>query len=186
MVGKLHYNNSNQLGCNREHSFFNESNHDTERSILEHDHSHKFVLLERGDCHFVTKVRNVALNGGSLAIIIDNKNEDINGVVMADDGTGAGIRIPSILIGNKDGQILKKYLQTATKEDLKKIKFNIEFNAPVKGNTVYIDLWYTNSDRKTMNFVNGLGALLKPIMSDIYFRPKFVTIGCETCTFTYK
>jgi len=56
--------------------------------------------LERGDCHFVTKVRNVALNGGGLAIIIDNKNEDINGVVMADDGTGAGIRIPSVLIGN--------------------------------------------------------------------------------------
>jgi hypothetical protein len=67
---------------------------------MEHDHSHKFVLLERGDCHFVTKVRNVALNGGGLAIIIDNKNEDINGVVMADDGTGAGIRIPSVLIGN--------------------------------------------------------------------------------------
>jgi len=70
---------------------------------MEHDHSNKFVLLERGDCHFVTKVRNVALNGGELAIIIDNKNEDINGVVMADDGTGAGLRIPSILIGNADG-----------------------------------------------------------------------------------
>jgi hypothetical protein len=63
----------------------------------------KFVLLERGDCHFVTKVRNVALNGGELAIIIDNSNENINGVVMGDDGTGAGIRIPSILIGNSDG-----------------------------------------------------------------------------------
>ena len=61
------------------------------------------MLLERGDCHFVTKVRNVALNGGKLAIIIDNKNEDIEGVVMADDGTGAGVQIPSILIGNKDG-----------------------------------------------------------------------------------
>ena len=61
------------------------------------------MLLERGDCHFVTKVRNVALNGGQLAIIIDNQNEDIDGVVMSDDGTGAGIRIPSLLIGNKDG-----------------------------------------------------------------------------------
>lgn len=59
--------------------------------------------MERGDCHFVTKVRNAALNGAKLAIIIDNKNEDINGVIMADDGTGAGIGIPSILIGNFDG-----------------------------------------------------------------------------------
>jgi hypothetical protein len=60
-------------------------------------------MLERGGCHFVTKVRNVALNGGDVAIIIDNKNEDITGVVMSDDGTGAGIKIPSVLIGSKDG-----------------------------------------------------------------------------------
>ena len=44
--------------------------------------------MERGGCHFVTKVRNAALNGAKLAIIIDNKNEDIDGVVMSDDGTG--------------------------------------------------------------------------------------------------
>lgn len=59
--------------------------------------------MERGDCHFVTKVRNAALNGAALAIIIDNKNEEIEGVIMSDDGTGAGIRIPSVLIGNSDG-----------------------------------------------------------------------------------
>jgi len=62
----------------------------------------------------VTKVRNVALNGGDVAIIIDNKNEDITGVVMSDDGTGAGIRIPSVLIGNGDGMVLKEYLKTAS------------------------------------------------------------------------
>ena len=90
----------------------------------------KFVLLERGDCHFVTKVRNVALNGGQLAIIIDNKNEDIKGVMMTDDGTGAGIRIPSVLIGNADGQKLKNYILTASEEDVKKIKFNINFTPP--------------------------------------------------------
>lgn len=74
----------------------------------------KFILLERGDCHFVTKVRNVALNGGQLAIIIDNKNENITGVLMTDDGTGAGIRIPSVLIGNADGQKLKQFIATAS------------------------------------------------------------------------
>ena len=73
----------------------------------------------------MTKVRNVALNGGQLAIIIDNKNEDIKGVMMTDDGTGAGIRIPSVLICNADGQKLKNYILTASEEDVKKIKFNI-------------------------------------------------------------
>jgi len=44
---------------------------------------------------------------------------------MTDDGTGAGIRIPSVLIGNADGQKLKNYILTASEEDVKKIKFNI-------------------------------------------------------------
>ena len=44
---------------------------------------------------------------------------------MSDDGTGAGIRIPSVLIGNADGQKLKKFIETASAEDVKKIKFNI-------------------------------------------------------------
>jgi len=78
----------------------------------------------------VTKVRNVALNGGDLAIIIDTDKEDIKGVIMGDDGTGAGIRIPSVSIGNADGNLLKHWLKSATKEDIKKIKFNINFTPP--------------------------------------------------------
>ena len=49
---------------------------------------------------------------------------------MGDDGTGAGIRIPSVSIGNADGNLLKHWLKSATKEDIKKIKFNINFTPP--------------------------------------------------------
>jgi hypothetical protein len=58
----------------------------------------------------VTKVRNIERAGGSLAVIIDDTFEDINKVIMSDDGTGTGIRIPSMLIGKKEGQILKDFL----------------------------------------------------------------------------
>ena len=61
------------------------------------------MMVERGDCHFVTKTRNIARAGGKVAIIIDTKNEKIDNVVMSDDGTGLGIGIPSVLIGNRDG-----------------------------------------------------------------------------------
>ena len=33
-----------------------------------------------------------------MGIVVDNSNEDIKNVIMSDDGTGAGIRIPSMLI----------------------------------------------------------------------------------------
>jgi extracellular elastinolytic metalloproteinase len=60
-------------------------------------------LVDRGTCSFVTKVRNIEKAGGSLAVIIDNTNEDVKNVIMSDDGTGTGIRIPAMLIGKKEG-----------------------------------------------------------------------------------
>jgi hypothetical protein len=34
-------------------------------------------------------------------------------VVLGDDGTSAGIRIPSLLISKKDGDILKKWMNSS-------------------------------------------------------------------------
>ena len=70
-----------------------------------------FILAERGGCSFTTKVRNVEEAGASLAVIIDNKDEDVEMVNMVDDGAGAGIRIPSMLISKRDGQRLIDYIR---------------------------------------------------------------------------
>lgn len=77
------------------------------------------MLVERGGCHFVTKSRNIARAGGKIAIIVDTKNENIEGVVMSDDGTGQGIAIPSLLIGNQDGQKLIEFMKNSPAEELK-------------------------------------------------------------------
>jgi len=60
-------------------------------------------MVERGNCSFVTKTRNIAHSGGKLALIIDSENENITQVIMSDDGTGAGLRIPAVMIGSIDG-----------------------------------------------------------------------------------
>jgi len=56
----------------------------------------------------VTKARNAEHAGASLMIVIDSFYENITNVIMSDDGTGNGIRIPSLLIGSSDGDLLKK------------------------------------------------------------------------------
>lgn len=43
-------------------------------------------------------MRNIEEAGLAIGIVIDGSDEDIENVIMSDDGTGAGIRIPSILI----------------------------------------------------------------------------------------
>ena len=47
--------------------------------------------------------------GGVMAIIVDNKQyEKATNLIMADDGTGHAVKIPSFLIGYHDGAILKE------------------------------------------------------------------------------
>lgn len=99
----MYYNPDNSKGCDKRANFtseFTESSEDVQSPIY---------LVERGDCTFVTKTRNIAHAGGKLAIIIDSKNENITNVQMSDDGTGAGIRIPAVMIGRADGEKLKEY-----------------------------------------------------------------------------
>jgi len=38
--------------------------------------------------------------------------------IMSDDGSGAGIRIPSMMISKKSGDKLIKFMKTATKEEI--------------------------------------------------------------------
>ena len=77
-----------------------------------------FVLADRGGCSFVTKVRNIEEAGGAVGIVIDSSDEDIKYVAMSDDGSGAGIRMPSMLISKSDGMKIIDFLKTASKEQL--------------------------------------------------------------------
>jgi hypothetical protein len=66
----------------------------------------------------VKKVRSMENIGVAVAIIVDDSEEDIENVIMSDDGTGGGIRIPSMLIGKTDGKKLIDYLKRASDEEL--------------------------------------------------------------------
>jgi len=66
----------------------------------------------------VKKVRNLENIGVAVAIIIDNSDEDINSVLLSDDGTGGGIRIPSMIISKIDGKKLVDYIKRASDEEI--------------------------------------------------------------------
>ena len=62
------------------------------------------LLVERGTCHFVEKAMNAQNFGAVMLIIIDNDSyESPSSIIMADDGTGQKVNIPSFLIGYFDG-----------------------------------------------------------------------------------
>ena len=54
-----------------------------------------------------------------VGFLIDDTVEDVTNVVMTDDGTGGGIRIPSMLIGKTDGRKLLDFLRRSTSQEKK-------------------------------------------------------------------
>jgi len=78
------------------------------KPFRQRDYPHQLpvVLVERGNCKFTTKARNIQEAGGKMAIIYDNKVELSQYISMGDDGTGDNIHIPSIFISEKKGEDL--------------------------------------------------------------------------------
>ena len=61
------------------------------------------ILVDRGNCHFVVKAKNIQKFGAIMALIAENKEfEDPEKLTMSDDGTGKSIKIPTFLISKND------------------------------------------------------------------------------------
>jgi len=101
MKGRLYYNSSNPDGCDSTIPFTDDWSGDPDDLLS------PIIMVDKGSCSNVQQTRNIERNGGALAIIIDNKNDDITDLVLSDDGTGQGIRIPAMLINKHEGELLK-------------------------------------------------------------------------------
>lgn len=69
------------------------------------------IMVDRGNCTFVTKTRNVQNVGGHLAIIVNNNDTPLEQIIMVDDGTARDISIPSVLISQSDGEMIKSFIR---------------------------------------------------------------------------
>ena len=112
-----------------------------------------FFIAERGGCTFVKKVRNMENVGVAVGIIYDNMDENPDSVIMTDDGTGGGLKIPSMLISRMDGKKLLDFLKTASEEELKQVTIMASFDLNKPDNRVEYDLWYTTSNDRALDFL---------------------------------
>lgn len=143
------------------------------------------MLADRGQCSFVTKVRNMEKAGAAVGIVIDSSNEDISKVVMSDDGTGAGIRIPSLLISKKDGVVLMDFLETASKEELDQLVIMANFEMGRPDNRVEYDIWYSSSDQKMLDFIEDFQLLDQKFDNSVLMTPHFRFWECLDCEQSY-
>ena len=106
-------------------------------------------MVNRGGCSFVQKVRNAQHAGAAAAVIIDNtcqcKHQDIctsdlecelHEPIMADDGSGFDITIPSVLMFKQDADKVKKALMKG-----KPVRMELGWSLPNPDDHVEWDLW---------------------------------------------
>ena len=108
----------------------------------------KIILARRGSCTFVNKVRNAERAGASLLVVVDSRVENVTNVIMGDDGTGTGIRIPSMLIGKSDGELLIDFASEKLGATL-----SAEFAVKAKNKAADVEIWYSSNNQRSLDFV---------------------------------
>uniref|UniRef100_A0A7S3MQW5 PA domain-containing protein n=1 Tax=Favella ehrenbergii TaxID=182087 RepID=A0A7S3MQW5_9SPIT len=139
------------------------------------------MIARRGNCSFVSKVRNAERAGAGLLVVVDNTPEDVHSIIMGDDGTGTGIRIPSMLISKTDGERLIDFARKR-----KGATLSAEFAIRDKSEAVDIELWYSSNNQLALDFVKEFDRYAHKLAGYVNITPRFVTWGCPVCTDDFK
>ena len=138
-------NEPNQYGCEKFNRY-------TELNPLVGDSP--FIIVKKGLCNPTQKVKNIEEAGGHAAIIINDKEEPIEKMFLADDGNGAEISIPAVLISQNDGNKLIDYYTLNKPNKNNRIRLEIYFALEKSDNTVKYDIWFTPDQTKVYEFLN--------------------------------
>jgi hypothetical protein len=130
------------------------------------------LLVERGSCSFTTKTRHAQLIGAKMVIVIDNDDENTDSVILADDGKGSSITIPTIMIAKKHGKIFKDYLSNHPDQH---VQIAITFPMNLTRDVISVDYWYSSSDKHAYEFVANMANYIWGFGQQVVFTPHFVT-----------
>jgi hypothetical protein len=134
-------------------------------------------MVREGKCNIMDKVKNIENSGGHLAIIIGEKDDNIGGIFMNDEGLGNDISIPAVLISNTDGKkLIDYYLDNVdSHEAIKEIKLEVKFENENKDNTVKYDIWYSPDQENAYLFLNEFKQLQESLGENAILGVHFFT-----------
>lgn len=137
------------------------------------------LLLERGNCPFVQKIRHAQDIGASAVIISDTSDEDVTNIVMSDDGTGTNLNIPSFLIGKSDGALLRGALMQEGMRGLVSLTLTFEMKQGV-GNVTY-EIWMSSDQEVARTFLNDFAGYARKLKDVTVMTPHYVLWYCSDC-----
>jgi len=164
ITGKLFYFPSNSQGCTP-----------LDRNLIppESTLGPTIVLLDRGNCSFVQKVRDAQSVSVDAVIVADNHIEKLQ--YMADDGTGASISTPAIFISYESGQTLKKALVLSGNAagEGSDVIVKLSWSIPDPDNHVEWSFWTSSNDAHSLPFIRDMKAPALALGDHTSFAPHF-------------
>lgn len=159
--------------------------------------SGRFILMvDRGTCHFVTKALNAQNAGAAGVIIADNQCQcsavsagtctNTEGVpcesfepIMADDGNGGAVSIPSFLMLKQDAEPV-----IATLKRNEVVQMKMSWQMPSPDDRVEWDLWSTPSETVSQHFQSSFMDKAIALGSHAFFTPHYyiydgIANGCH-------
>mmetsp|Transcript_32773 Transcript_32773/g.48536 ORF Transcript_32773/g.48536 Transcript_32773/m.48536 type:complete len:516 (-) Transcript_32773:240-1787(-) len=139
------------------------------------------LMVDRGGCTFVNKVRNAQRSGAAGVIIADNTclcsanncTDDAPNAqcenrepIMADDGSGSDISIPSFLMFKQDADPIIKVLKNN-----KMVRMEMSWSLPNPDARVEYELWTTPTDMVSRDFQRQFKEAAIALGQHAYFTP---------------
>jgi len=152
------------------------------------------LMVDRGDCTFVKKVRNAQRAGAAAVIIADNtclcsagdtcKSDgdelcETREPIMADDGSGTDISIPSFLMFKQDADPIKDVLKQN-----QMVRIEMSWALPEPDDRVEYQLFTTPTDEISKDFQKTFKVAAEAIGKHAQFTPHMyiydgIKAGCQ-------
>lgn len=136
------------------------------------------ILVDRGNCSFVTKVKNVQEAGGHIALIVNNNPiESIEDIIMADDGRGRDLVIPGVLITSQQGEILKNFYKEnkSNKKLIDNIKIEVDFEMENRTNNVKLDFYISSKNENFYKLINEISSHLLVLKDSLDLNINYIS-----------
>lgn len=155
---------------------------DPETNLLKPWQPPYVLMVDRGTCSFVQKVRNAQRSGASGVLIADNvclctdeeckRSQDkaadceVAEPIMADDGSGGDVSIPSFLMFKADADRIKEQLKMN-----QVVQVEMQWSLPTPDDRVEYELWTTPTDEVSREFLKNFRDVAVALGDRAYFTP---------------
>ena len=132
----------------------------------------KILLAYIGSCPIIQKARNAQSAGASMLVLINNNDQDIESVILEEDGAQSDIKIPVGLISLTNGRIMQNYILSNPQNRII-VEINFQEKKPKK--KIELKFFFSSSELRAYEMINNITSYIDKYDEQVEFIPIYVT-----------